>query len=90
MGQRSVGWIRFPLGRTRGADAGADCDRLEQRQRSLTEASEKWHSLLREMELNGESARPQYERYYGAYIEARQVEKRADLELFNLRHGLVG
>jgi hypothetical protein len=77
-------------GRARHFDSTAEFERLEERRRSLSEASEKWYSLLREMERNGESANAQYERYYGAYLEARHVEKRAELELFNLRHGLVG
>lgn len=69
---------------------GPDLERLEERYRALATASEQWLSLLREMERNGETAEPRYEQYYRAYIEARQQEKRVDLQLFNLRKGLVG
>lgn len=63
--------------------------RLEEKLRGLTNAAEQWMSLLREMERNGESGGGEYERYFQAYIEAKQQEKRVDLELFNVRHGLV-
>jgi hypothetical protein len=89
MGERNGGRLGFVRGRVRRLDPIAQFEWLEERRRSLSEASEKWYSLLREMERNGESANAQYERYYEAYLEARHVEKRAELELFNLRHGLV-
>jgi hypothetical protein len=41
------------------------------------------------MERNGESSRPQYERYYQAYLQAKQQEKEVDLQLFNHRRGLL-
>jgi hypothetical protein len=42
------------------------------------------------MELNGETATSEYERYYQAYRQAKQQEKAVDLELFNRRRGLIG
>ena len=63
--------------------------RLEERHRSLVAATAQWSALLRDMELNGESSDPRYETYFKAYVEARQHEKRADLELFNIRAGLL-
>jgi hypothetical protein len=68
----------------------AEFRRLEEKCRLLAEATAKWHSLLRDMERNGESAAPRYARYFQAYFEARQLEKRAELELFNLRKGFTG
>lgn len=73
----------------RSIDETLEERRLEERLRGLAQATEEWRSLLREMEGSGESSNPQYERYYHAYVEARQQEKRADLALFNLRRGLV-
>lgn len=67
----------------------SDMRRLEERYRALGHATQEWLSLLREMEGNGETADPRYGRYFSAYMEAKQQEKRADLELFNLRKGLV-
>jgi hypothetical protein len=42
------------------------------------------------MERNGESDEGRYEQYYQAYLQAKQLEKRTDLDLFNLREGLSG
>lgn len=75
--------------RRRGQQPPPDAAHLEARRQTLAHATEEWLSLLREMEEGGEVADPRYERYYRAYVEAKHQEKRADLELFNLRHGLV-
>lgn len=63
--------------------------RLEEKRRGLAQATEQWLSLLHDMERSGESGDPRYETYFKAYVEAKRQEKRADLELFNLRRGLV-
>jgi hypothetical protein len=62
--------------------------RIEERQRTLAKATEEWLSLLQEMEHAGQSSEPRYETYYRAYLQAKQQQKRLDLELFNLRKGL--
>jgi hypothetical protein len=68
---------------------GAEIERLEERRQTLSRATQDWLSLLHEMEANGETSDPRYQRYFSAYVEAREQEKRADLELFNVRRGLV-
>jgi hypothetical protein len=67
-----------------------EVQRIEERQRALADSTEKWRSLLREMEHAGQSADPRYETYYQAYLQAREKQKQVDLELFNLRRGLAG
>lgn len=62
--------------------------RVEEKRRSAAEATRQWLTLLRELENNGESGRSTYESYYQAYLQAREQEKRVELELFNLRQGL--
>jgi len=62
--------------------------RVEEKRRCLAQATQQWLSLLRELECNGETGDGRYETYYQAYLQARDHEKRADLELFNLRQGL--
>jgi hypothetical protein len=42
------------------------------------------------MDRNGETNEGRYQQYYQAYLQAKQLEKRIDLELFNLREGLTG
>jgi hypothetical protein len=42
------------------------------------------------MEGNGETNSPNYERYYQAYLQAKQQQKAAELDLFNRRRGLIG
>lgn len=61
---------------------------LETRRRGLHTATEGWLSLLRELEDEGRSSDPRYEQYYQAYLRAKEQEKRADLDLFNVRQGL--
>ncbi len=61
---------------------------VEEKRRRLAQATQQWLVLLREMECNGETGDGRYETYYQAYLQARDYEKRADLELFNLRQGL--
>lgn len=68
----------------------AEVRRLQERQENAQRATQQWLSLLREMEHNGETASTEYDRYYQAYLQAKQQQKAADLELFNLRHGLIG
>ncbi len=62
--------------------------RVQEKHRCLAQATQQWLLLLREMERNGETGDVRYETYYKAYLQARDHEKRADLELFNLRQGL--
>lgn len=64
--------------------------RIEERHRTLSRAAEQWLTLLQEMEAAGQTTDPRYEAYYQAYLQARQQQKRADLELFNLRQSLTG
>jgi hypothetical protein len=77
----------MPLGRSR-RDPASDYKRLEEKRRALSEATHKWVQLLRDMERDGQTSDPNYERYFQAYIKAQQQEKRVDLELFNLQQGL--
>jgi hypothetical protein len=67
-----------------------DYREIEQKQRTLAQATQKWLSLLRDMEHAGQSGEARYEDYFRAYLEAKERQKRIDLELFNLRHGLSG
>ena len=60
----------------------------EERYESVSRAVDQWLSLLREMEHAGQSGEARYETYYQAYLQAKQQQKRIDLELFNLRQGL--
>lgn len=74
--------------RSRGASGGErDARRIEERRRGLAAATQEWLSLLREMERAGQTGDAKYEAYYQAYLRAKQQQKRADLELFNLRSG---
>lgn len=80
----------FGARRSPPIDRSAAIHRLEEKRRSAAAATEQWLTLLREMEHNGESDQPGYETYYRAYLQAREQEKRAEIEVFNLRQGLVG
>ena len=71
-----------------GLPATGELRRAEERQRTLTEATERWLALLREMEHAGQSGDARYETYFRAYLEAKQRQKRLDLEIFNMRQGL--
>ncbi|HZU13625.1 MAG TPA: hypothetical protein VFB58_12365 [Chloroflexota bacterium] len=62
--------------------------RLYEKHESLSRATEQWVTLLRDMEHNGESGGYQYERYFQAYLQARQAQKDVDLQLFNYRQRL--
>jgi hypothetical protein len=78
------------LFRARGGDSYASrYGRIEERHRSLSKAAEQWLTLLQEMEAAGQTTDPRYETYYQAYLQAKQQQKRADLELFNLRQSLT-
>jgi len=63
--------------------------RAEDKHRKLAETANEWLSLVREMEHTGQSGEAHYESYHQAYLQARHKEKRAELELFNLRRGLI-
>jgi len=65
-----------------------DVQRIEEKHRAAHEATERWLSLLREMEHAGQSSDARYDTYYQAYLRAKQQQKHIDLELFNLRQGL--
>ena len=65
-------------------------EQLEERREMLTRVAQDWLSLLREMESNGETSDPRYQRYFQAYLDSRAQVNRAELELFNHRQGLVG
>ena len=60
----------------------------EVRYHHVSQAVEQWLSILKEMEHAGQTGEPRYETYYQAYLQAKQQQKRVDLELFNLRQGL--
>ncbi len=66
-----------------------ELERLEERRHAAADATRQWLSLLREMELQGDTNGSRYEQYFEAYLQAKQLEKRVDLELFNLREGLT-
>jgi hypothetical protein len=59
--------------------------RLENKRMALRQASDEWLSLLRDMEQEGQSGEAAYERYYDAYLVAKQHQKDVELKLFNLR-----
>jgi hypothetical protein len=69
-------------------DEEREVRRLREKHASLTHATEEWLSLLRDMERNGESGHAEYERYFQAYLQAKQQQKSIDLQLFNRRQGL--
>lgn len=83
---RLSGLLRRRLG---NAD-DTELRRVEEKYRAAVDATQQWLALLREMERNGETNESRYEQYYSAYLQAKQLEKRTDLELFNLREGLTG
>lgn len=64
-------------------------ERIEERKRTLSRATEQWLSLLREMEHAGQTGEARYETYYRAYLQSKEQQKRVDLELFNVRRGLT-
>lgn len=82
--------MRLPGARSRPTRPDRELRRLEERCRALSEAAEQWRTVLSDMERDGESSDSRYEGYYRAYLEAREREKEAQLELFNLRQGLAG
>ena len=61
--------------------------RLNEKRRALQRATDQWLSLLRDMEQQGQSGAAAYERYYTAYLDAKQQQKGVELRLFNLRTG---
>jgi hypothetical protein len=75
------------LRRSNGGDR--DLLRLSEKKRTLEEATQQWLALLRDMEHEGQSSDPRYETYYRAYLDAKRQEERAELDLFNIRRGLV-
>ena len=66
-----------------------DIRRVEEKRRAAAEVTQQWLTLLRDLEQNGESSKATYDTYYAAYLQAREQERRAELELFNSRQGLV-
>lgn len=78
------------LRRRSGPRSDSEFRRLEAKHETARETTQQWLSLLREMERNGETNESRYEQYFRAYLEAKQLEKRTDLELFNHREGLSG
>ena len=72
---------------SRGSPEGRDVRRIEERRRGLATATQEWLSLLRDMERSGQTGDVKYEAYYQAYLRSKQQQKRADLDLFNLRSG---
>lgn len=75
--------------RSAGSHHDSDFRRLEEKYRTAADATQQWLLLLREMERNGETDAGRYDHYFRAYLQAKQLEKRTDLELFNLREGLT-
>ena len=84
-----VGRLSGLFGRRSGNPSDSELRRLEEKYKTAAAATQQWLSLLREMERNGETDEGRYEQYYGAYLQAKQLEKRIDLDLFNLREGLT-
>ena len=85
-----VGRLSGLLRRRSGTRSDSEFRRLEDKYKTASAATQQWLSLLREMECNGETNESRYEQYFHAYLQAKQLEKRTDLELFNLREGLTG
>ncbi len=73
---------------SRSRSSTRDMRRIEEKRRGLATATQEWLSLLREMEHAGQTGDAKYEAYYQAYLRSKQQQKRADLELFNLRNGV--
>ena len=82
-----LGRVTARLRRSDGTTS-RDVRRIEEKHRAAHEATERWLSLLREMEHEGQSGDARYDAYYQAYLRAKQQQKHIDLELFNLRQGL--
>jgi hypothetical protein len=92
MGHERTSLVRRFTGLFRSRDAepvASRYGRIEERYRSLSKAADQWLTLLQEMEAAGQTTDPRYETYYQAYLQAKQQQKRADLELFNLRQSLT-
>jgi len=83
---RGVARLALRLGRNRLQKQRVE--RIELKRSQAAAATRKWEGILREMEMTGQSGTPEYENYFDAYLRARQQEKQADLEAFNLRSGL--
>ena len=63
-----------------------DVHRVEARYREAKASVESWTNLLRDLEDAGQTSGSMYEQYWQAYLRAKQQLKRAELDLFNLRH----
>jgi uncharacterized protein involved in exopolysaccharide biosynthesis len=85
-----VGRLSGLLRRRSSNASDSEIRRLEEKYKTAAAATQQWLSLLREMERNGETDEVRYEQYYRAYLQSKQLEKRTDLHLFNLREGLTG
>src|SRR5207302_1861981 len=89
--RRSLAGRLLGLFRAGDVTTGANhYDRIEERYRNLSQAADQWLTLLHEMEAAGQTSDPRYDAYYRAYLQAKLQQKRADLELFNLRQSLSG
>jgi hypothetical protein len=91
-GEERYLFSRLLGGRDRTRDAVQTRERVrraEEKWRAAVETTQQWLTLLREMETTGESDHARYDTYFGAYLQARDQEKRIELELFNLRQGLA-
>lgn len=82
----SVGRLAGRLTHERGDRRRAE--RIEQKRAMAVAATRKWEEILHEMEMTGKSGTQQYEAYFDAYLRAKQQQKQADLDAFNLRTGL--
>lgn len=82
---RTAFWHRL-LGRSgRRVSPQLEAERLREKYRQSVEATQRWLGLLRELEHEGKTATATYEQYFNAYLQARRLEKRLELEVFNLR-----
>jgi len=82
--QRTAFWHRW-LGRGHRLSPELEAERLQEKYRQSVEATQRWLGLLRELEHEGKTATATYEQYFNAYLQARRLEKRLELEVFNLR-----
>ena len=91
MALQKQSWLqRLVSSRTRASRVGPrDLQRLQEKERALARTADQWRTLLRDMEHTGQSGEARYGSYYQAYLKARQQQKEAELELFNVRQKLT-
>lgn len=85
--QGAAFWHRFLGHGRRHLSPELEAERLQEKYRQSVEATQRWLSLLRELEHEGKTATATYEQYFNAYLQARRLEKRLELDVFNLRSG---